>query len=132
MDPLIYTMAGLSSLDFQPRLHFEALTHDRFGSLSSTSSFDDAGDFFLLTSFGHSTFRLDEDVVSLILRLVLGGVARDFCVVHQAEWMFRFSVVSKSVGLMIHRLEKVICKSFAIFFTLWRDGNPIFIHEKFK
>nr|TKW00351.1 hypothetical protein SEVIR_8G103100v2 [Setaria viridis] len=68
-------MAGLSSLDFQPRLHFEALTHDRFGSLSSASSFDDAGDFFLLTLFGHSAFRLDEDVVSLILRLVLGDLA---------------------------------------------------------
>lgn len=67
--------------------------------------------------------------MSLILQAVLGGVAKEFRVSHQSEWMFRFSVASKKVGLMVHHLSKFACKSFAIFFTLWRDGAPDYVRE---
>ncbi|CAO2141198.1 unnamed protein product [Urochloa humidicola] len=38
--------------------------------------------------------------------------------------MFRFSVFSKNVGLMIYKLKSFACRSFAIFFSLWGNGGP--------
>lgn len=52
--------------------------------------------------------------------------------VHQSFWIFHFSVPSEVVGLMIRRLDKVICKEFALFLSLWIGGGPDFILEKTK
>lgn len=70
--------------------------------------------------------------MGLILQAVLGGMANDFRVVHQSGWMFRFSVASKRIGILVHHLGKFVCKEYAIFFTLWRNGAPDFVKEKLK
>ncbi|CAL4888967.1 unnamed protein product [Urochloa decumbens] len=60
--------------------------------------------------------------------LIFQGLVRD----RYADWTYRFSVSCKSVGIMIHRLRSFSCKSFAIHFTLWRNGGPDSIREKAK
>lgn len=126
-------MADLSSLDFRLGLEFQALPSSRFGLSSQISSPDPSLDFFfLVASFSRFAHRLDTDVVALILQSILGGNALNFCVVHLADRSFRFSVVSKLIGLMVHRLSKFVCKGIAVFFTLWRDGGPDYLKEKAK
>lgn len=36
--------------------------------------------------------------------------------VFQTSWIFRFSISSKNIGLMIRRLDSFVCKEFALFF----------------
>lgn len=48
----------------------------------------------------------------------------DFKVVHLSGWMYRFSVFSKDVGLMIYKFGSLKCKSFDVFFFLWGNGGP--------
>ncbi|CAN6230176.1 unnamed protein product [Urochloa humidicola] len=118
-----------SNLDYKPGLAFQGLVRDRFGAFSQVSSSSD-NDFLLIASFSRSALRLDSDSVALILQSVLGGNAPNFRVVHQTAWVFRFSVAGKNVGIMVHRLGKFICKSFALHFTLWRNGGPDWFREK--
>lgn len=33
---------------------------------------------------------------------------------------------------MIRRSDKFVCKEFALYFSLWRDGGPDYIKEKKK
>lgn len=100
---------------------------DLFARVSSSNPSDD---FFLVVSFARSAIGLDSDSVALILQSVLGGKASDFRVVFQTSWIYRFSISSKHVGLIIRRLDKHVCKEFALFFSLWRDGGPDYIKEK--
>ncbi|KAF8671755.1 hypothetical protein HU200_049876 [Digitaria exilis] len=123
---------ALSSLDHRPGQDFQRLVHDRFGPSTHISSPNSSGDFYLVVSFARSVFRLDNDSVAVILQSVLGGCASDFRVQHQSFWIFRFSVPSKRVGFMIRNLDKFVCKEFALFFSLWRDGGPDYIKEKLK
>lgn len=117
-------MAGLSDLCYDSGLHFAELVHRRFGcSVSPTDTLSSTG-FRLVASFGRSAIRLNEDSVSLILQACLGGNAKDYNVFHLSGWMFCFTVSSKNVGFMVHKLKSFICKSFAIFFFLWSGGGP--------
>lgn len=56
--------------------------------------------------------RLNEDSASLLLQSCLGGVAKDFNVVHLSGWMFQFSVSCKNVGLLVYKLKNFSCKFF--------------------
>lgn len=42
---------------------------------------------------------------------------------------FHFLVSTKSVGIMIHRIGKVICKNFFMHFTLWRNCGFDYVNE---
>lgn len=42
---------------------------------------------------------------------------------------YHFSVSSKAVGFLVHRLCFVKCDLFDIHFTLWGTGGPNFLHE---
>lgn len=101
------------------------MVHDRFGPLAFvTSPPSSARGFLLVVSFARSAIRLDNDSVSLNLQSVLGGKALEFRVLHQSSWIFRFSVSSKNVGLIIRRLDNFVCKDFALFFfSLERWGS---------
>lgn len=77
-----------------------------------------------MASFGHCAIRLNYDSVALIIQSCLGGNANDFRVVHLYGLMFRFSVDSKAVGLMVARLKKFVCPLFAIFFALLGNNGP--------
>lgn len=80
--------------------------------------------FLLVASFGRSAVRLNVDSVGLILQTCLGGVAKDFQVIHLSGWMYRFSISCKEVGFLIYKLRSFICKLFAIFFFLWGGDGP--------
>lgn len=117
-------MAGLSDLDFDHGIGFSSLASQRFGcSVSPTTAFPKSA-FHLVASFGRSAIRLNEDSVGLILQACLGGVAKDFCVLHLSGWMFSFSISCKDVGFLVYNLKHFSCKSYSIFFHLWGDGGP--------
>ncbi|CAO2189292.1 unnamed protein product [Urochloa humidicola] len=122
-------MTGLSDLDFDPGLVFQQQVRNRFASPVSFSPSPSSSEFWLVCSFGRSSIRLNEDSMGLILQSVFGGIDVDYKVMHLAGLMFRFSVISKNVGLMIYRLNKYLCKHFAIFFALWSNGGPNWQHE---
>lgn len=109
------------------------MVHDRFGPLAFvTSPPAPARDFLLVVSFARSAIHLDNNSVGLILQSVLGGKALEFRVLHQSSWIFRFWISSKNVGLVVCCLDNFVCKEFALFFSLWRDGGPDYIKEKMK
>ena len=68
-------------------------------------------------------FCLNEDLVGSILQACLGGVAKDFNVIHLSGWMFSFTVSYKDVGFMIYKLKSFTCKSFDAFFHLWVEED---------
>ncbi|CAO2176397.1 unnamed protein product [Urochloa humidicola] len=111
-------MGGLSDLDFGPGLVFQQLVRNHFSSPVIFSGSSSSREFWLMCSFSRSAIRLNIDSVGLILQSTLGGIASDFNVLHLPEWMFRFSVDSKLVGLMVHRSKSFSCPSFSIHFAL--------------
>ena len=116
-------MVGLSDLDFQPGLGLEKLVSQRFGSPVSPPPSHSNG-FLLVANFGRSAVRLNVDSVGLILQSCIGGVAKDFQVMHLSRWMYRFSISRKEVGFLIYKFKSFICKNFAVFFFLWGNGRP--------
>lgn len=95
----------LPQFDPSPAIYFSDLVRSRFGPTTSVTSL------------------LDEFSVAAALQSVLGGLAFEFRVVPHAFWNFRFSVSSKSVGLLIHRYGWFISRH-------WRDGGPNYLREK--
>lgn len=98
-------MARLSDLDYGPGQESERLVTLRFGSPVSLPPASSKLGFFLVASFGRSALHLNEDSISLILQACLGGVAKDFQVVHLSGWMFCFSISCKSIGITIYNLK---------------------------
>lgn len=117
-------MGGLSDLDFTPGLEFQRLVHRLHDSPVSFSSSPTSKEFFLVASFGRCAIRLNPDSAALIIQSCLGGLAKDFRVVHLSGFMFRFSVDSKVIGIMIARMWNFSCPLFAIFFALWGNNGP--------
>ena len=110
-------MAELLDLDFGPGVSFEKLVFQRFGCTVSPVSSLSPASFHLVASFGRSALRLNVVSVGTILKSCLGGTAKDFNVIHLSGWMFKFSVSSKNVGILIRKTNCFIRKSFAIFFS---------------
>lgn len=117
-------MGGLSDLDFGPGLELQYVICTRFSSSVSFSPSSSKSEFFLVASFGCSSIRLDANSVGLILQSCLGGIDVDYHVFHLSNWMYRFLVASKDVGLLIYRLKSYACKCFEIFFSLWGSSGP--------
>ena len=99
------------------------MVDQRFSCSVSPTSRSSPSNFHLLLSFGRSAIRLNEDSVGLILQACLGGVAKDYNVYYLSGWMFKFTVSCKKVGLMVYKLNNFSCKSFTLFFALWREGG---------
>lgn len=111
-------MAELLDLCFDPKIKFASLVAVRFGCLMSPPIAFSPSAFYLVVSFDRSAVCLNEDSVGLILQACLGGVGKDFNVIHLLGWMFSFSLSCKNVGFMIYKLKSFSCKSFATFFHL--------------
>ena len=65
-----------------------------------------------------SKLKIDEQNVGLILQSVLGGVASEFAVVEIQDWMFKFTVFSREVGLLVYKLDVISNPSFKLTFNL--------------
>lgn len=60
------------------------------------------GSGFLLL-FPSPKFRLTEASVGFLLQSALGGYAAHFCPLEVQDWIYKFRVSSKSVGLFIYQ-----------------------------
>lgn len=115
---MIYTM-HTSTLDPSHGLRTEAQVRHIFGSSVTSSSPDSASSFWLLAAFSRSRLKLFDRSVADILQSILGGSSDSFAVVEVEEGIFKFSVISKHVGLFVYNLKFFECAIFKIFFHLW-------------
>jgi hypothetical protein len=84
----------------------------------------ESGNFIMVVSFGRSSFRLDEDNVSLALEAATGGFCDDLKVSLIRDRVFSFSVSSKVVGLLLLRRKFYSCPQFKCYYHLWSFGGP--------
>jgi hypothetical protein len=115
--------------DFRRGKDFEADIFAKFRSSVHHPSSSPFGVFHLLVIFRCFTFRLTEASVSLALHAALGGTPVGFHVTYLKDRHFRFSIASKSVGLAVRDLKRVITEHFDAYFHLWRDGGDDWIRE---
>lgn len=86
-------------------------------------SLSPADSFLLVVAFGRCKFRLTPDSVGLILQATIGGFASFFKVASLSDRVFKFTVASKEVGLIIRCLFSFECTNFKLFFHLWGGGG---------
>ena len=82
---------------------------------------DDEHSFWLIVSVARSKLKIDEKNVALILQSILGGVASEFAVVEIQDWMFKFTVFSRDVGLLVYKLGVTSNPTFKLAFNLWNE-----------
>ena len=58
---------------------------------------------------------------SLILQSILGGVASDFAIVEMKDRIFKFSIFSHEVRLLIYNSGTITDASFKVSFHLWNE-----------
>lgn len=63
------------------------------------------------------------------MQLILGGTAISFAVVEIEENIFKFTVISKFVGLFVYKLNSFECSAFKVFFHLWNEQGIIFARK---
>jgi hypothetical protein len=112
-----------SKLNFDIGKVFSSKVFDVLGSWVTPNGKPAGRDFFLLVSFSRNRFRLTEDSVGLCLQSVLGGNAFDFNSLKLEDQIFRFTVSSKKVGLLILELSQVAEKFFKLAFFLCNDSG---------
>ncbi|CAO2187168.1 unnamed protein product [Urochloa humidicola] len=109
------------SLDSSHGARFAAKVRNLLGVPIVSDAPGGVGSFWLLAAFSRSHTRLSEDSVGLLLQLVLGGEGTRFAVVQVEDFIFKFAVANKAVGLAIYNLAFFACPQFKVFFHLW---NP--------
>lgn len=62
--------------------------------------------------------KLTEDNVGFILQSTFGGAASHFAVVEVENWVFKFNVSSKNVGLLIYKMGFFQSDDFKVVFNL--------------
>ncbi|RLN09701.1 hypothetical protein C2845_PM11G02880 [Panicum miliaceum] len=77
--------------------------------------------FWLLASFTRSKFKLSSSVVAKILSSVIGGNSAFLRVTEISDWIFKFKVFSRDVGLLIYDLKVDSCSDFKLAFHLCTD-----------
>jgi hypothetical protein len=60
-----------------------------------------SGNFIIVVSFGRSSFKLCEDIVSIALESVIGGLCGSLKASLLSERVFSFCVANKDVGFHI-------------------------------
>jgi hypothetical protein len=112
-----------SKLDFQIGKDFSDKVRSLLGSHVTPGGKSKELVFHLLVSFSRNRFRLTGDSVGICLQAVLGGEASAFEVFHLDDQIFRFSVCSKQVGLMVLGLNPIACEWFKLGFFLLTDSG---------
>lgn len=77
-----------------------------------------------MLSVGRCKFHLCADTVALMLQSFLGGNKSFFAVSRLGYRVFRFSVISKQVGLYIYNLKSFRVPGFKVNFHPWGEGGP--------
>ena len=110
----------LPGLSFAVGLRFQ---DELRATLGLPVSFSFADSFHLVVAFGRCKFKLSPQSVGLILQATIGGFA-SFKVSLLNDRVFKLSVTSKEVGLIVHRLTSFECPLFKLYFHLWGGGGP--------
>lgn len=77
--------------------------------------------FWLLASFSRSKFKMSSSVVAKILASAIGGNDSLLCVPDISDWIFKFKVSSRDVGLLIYDLKVHSCLDFKLAFHLCNE-----------
>jgi hypothetical protein len=117
-------------LDFSHGMNFAKDVRSKFNRQVHPSA--KSGHFTMVVSFGRAKFKLDEDLVSIALEAVIGGLCGDLKVSIIRERVFSFCVSSKDVGFHILKLKRYSCPQFKCFFHLWGHGGPNWEREFFQ
>lgn len=59
--------------------------------------------------------------MGFLLQSVLGGSTPLFAAEEIDDWVFKFSVSSKEIGLLVYKLDFFQCADFKVIFNLWND-----------
>ncbi|CAL4984567.1 unnamed protein product [Urochloa decumbens] len=109
----------LMDLDLKPGKSFSAKVRSLLRCpVASPSS---ASGFWLLVAFPRSKIKLSVDSVGKILSSTIGAPDHLLDVSETGEWIFKFKVASRDVGLMIYDLRSHSCASFKLVFYLCND-----------
>ena len=107
----------LNGLNYAPRIEFQHVVWNRW-NLHIHDQSGNSSTFLLIVSFGHCKWCLSSGSVGFLLQAVIGGFAASFNVVQLSDRVFRFSVCSKKVGIIIYNLRLFECDEFKLFFHL--------------
>lgn len=105
-------------MDLHPRLTFLAKVRSLLGVRVSPSPSAYASRFWLQATFTRSRIKLSVDNVGFLLQSVLGGSGPLFEVAEVDDWIFKFCVSSKEVGLLVYQLASSQCEIFKVAFNL--------------
>lgn len=106
---------ALPGLSFSPSIRFQDELRATLGILMSSSL---ANSFLLVATFGYCKFKLSTFSVGLILQATIGGNTSCFKVSPLGDRVFKFSVASKKVRLIIRRMFAFECDIFKVSFHL--------------
>jgi hypothetical protein len=120
------------SLNFDKGVSFKKDILDKFGSSVAFQPGFRKREFFLVISFGRTSFKLDIHTVGLVLQACFGDPALKFRVSCLRERDFRFLVDSRAVGFQIYNAGKVVDPIFEFHISLWGNGGPNWIIEERK
>lgn len=113
-------------MDYSQGESLEAQVRSLFGPTVVSPSPDDASSFWLIAAFSCSRLKLHVQSVGSILQSILGGTAISFAVVEIEEGIFKFTLLSKQIGLFIYKLRFFECSAFKVFFHLWNVKGIVF------
>jgi hypothetical protein len=97
----------LLGLDFSHGKNFAKDVKTKFLSVVHPS--ETSGNFIMIVYFGRSSFKLCEDLVSISLESIIGGLCGSLKVSLLNERVFSFCVANKDVGFHILQLKKYSC-----------------------
>jgi hypothetical protein len=103
-------------LDFSYGKNFAKDVKRKFNSDVHPS--DKSVHFIMTVSFGRSSFKMTEDLVSIALEAITGGYCGELKVTIVCDRVFSFCVSNKSVGFHILKLRQFSCPQFKCFFHL--------------
>nr|TKW29198.1 hypothetical protein SEVIR_3G380300v2 [Setaria viridis] len=108
----------VSNANLHPGLIFVVKVHSLLGAKISSA---EGQGFWLLAAFPRSKFKLSEDSVGFLLQSIIGGFASHFVPLEVHDWIFKFKVSSKKVGLLIYQLGFFQSKDFKVVSNLCND-----------
>ena len=115
-------------LDFSPGHQIRAKVRHLFAI--SVNPVSRSHHFFLVVSFGRTSFRLSDQNAGLALSACLGFAYDEIEIVNLRDRVFQFAISCKAVGFFVHRLRSYSCRYFKCYFHLWGFGGPNWIREE--
>nr|TKW20953.1 hypothetical protein SEVIR_4G194400v2 [Setaria viridis] len=115
----------ISNVDLRPGLNFSSKVRSLLGARISARPSSTSTSFWLLASFSRSKIKLSISNVAFLLQSVIGGSSDFFQVSEVEDWIFKFCVCCKEVGLLIYQMGSSQCDIFKVDFNLFNDRGGV-------